>query len=227
MFAWGTEMLKQPKLKRIFGAAFATGVASLVLSATTANAITYNINFAIGDAYSYDQDTGITTTGSNTTTVTGHIVTDDTLGALSAANFVSWDFTITDSTSSHSLSSSWIGANSSAPSVYGLNLFSASSTEITVVFPTAQWLFQNFDGQISRTVYGSANTLGVDDLNVDNTGVNSYSLIPASTTGGYIFGSVANPSATPLPAGLPLFTTGLGVLGLLGWRRKRRAVAAT
>jgi hypothetical protein len=28
---------------------------------------------------------------------------------------------------------------------------------------------------------------------------------------------------TPLPATLPLFATGLGVLGLLGWRRKRKA----
>jgi hypothetical protein len=31
------------------------------------------------------------------------------------------------------------------------------------------------------------------------------------------------PVATPLPAALPLFATGLGGLGLLGWRRKRKA----
>jgi hypothetical protein len=29
----------------------------------------------------------------------------------------------------------------------------------------------------------------------------------------------------PVPASLPLFATGLGVIGLLSWRRKRRAVA--
>jgi hypothetical protein len=29
---------------------------------------------------------------------------------------------------------------------------------------------------------------------------------------------------TPLPAALPLFATGLGALGLLGWRRRRKAV---
>src|SRR5262249_34763776 len=29
--------------------------------------------------------------------------------------------------------------------------------------------------------------------------------------------------ATPIPAALPLFATGLGALGLLGWRRKRQA----
>jgi hypothetical protein len=32
--------------------------------------------------------------------------------------------------------------------------------------------------------------------------------------------------ATPLPAALPLFATGLGLTGLLGWRRKRKASAA-
>jgi hypothetical protein len=31
--------------------------------------------------------------------------------------------------------------------------------------------------------------------------------------------------ATPLPAALPLFASGLGALGLLGWRRKRKAAA--
>jgi len=32
-------------------------------------------------------------------------------------------------------------------------------------------------------------------------------------------------TATPLPAALPLFATGLGGLGLLGWRGKRKAQA--
>lgn len=32
--------------------------------------------------------------------------------------------------------------------------------------------------------------------------------------------------ATPIPAALPLFATGLGALGLFGWRRKRKNTAA-
>jgi hypothetical protein len=32
-------------------------------------------------------------------------------------------------------------------------------------------------------------------------------------------------SATPLPAAMPLFATGLGFVGMLGWRRKRKARA--
>jgi hypothetical protein len=35
----------------------------------------------------------------------------------------------------------------------------------------------------------------------------------------------ALPSATPIPAALPLFASGLGALGLLGWRRKKKAAA--
>jgi uncharacterized protein (TIGR03118 family) len=37
-----------------------------------------------------------------------------------------------------------------------------------------------------------------------------------------LFGAI---TPTPLPAALPLFATGLGALGLLGWRRKRKAIA--
>jgi len=37
--------------------------------------------------------------------------------------------------------------------------------------------------------------------------------------------NVANPPSTPLPATLPLFAAGLGGLGLLGWRKKRKNAA--
>jgi hypothetical protein len=41
-------------------------------------------------------------------------------------------------------------------------------------------------------------------------------------TGGEIRGILTE---TPLPGALPLFATGIGALGLLGWRRKRKAQA--
>lgn len=36
---------------------------------------------------------------------------------------------------------------------------------------------------------------------------------------------IAGTGATPLPAALPLFASGLGALGLLGWRKKRKPLA--
>jgi PEP-CTERM motif len=36
-----------------------------------------------------------------------------------------------------------------------------------------------------------------------------------------------NATATPLPATMPLFATGLGLVGMFGWRRKRKVGAAT
>lgn len=50
---------------------------------------------------------------------------------------------------------------------------------------------------------------------------------PNIAAGGVVeFGHVVAPDfATPLPAALPLFATGIGALGLLGWRRKRRSAA--
>jgi hypothetical protein len=48
----------------------------------------------------------------------------------------------------------------------------------------------------------------------------------ANTSNGFFADNEEAPIVTPLPAALPLFATGLGALGLLGWRRKRKAVAA-
>jgi hypothetical protein len=41
----------------------------------------------------------------------------------------------------------------------------------------------------------------------------------------FYFGDANGPNAAPLHAALPLFATGLGALGLLGCRRKRKAQA--
>jgi hypothetical protein len=74
-------------------------------------------------------------------------------------------------------------------------------------------------------VYDDSRTVAVGDTFV------SYILrvagdlegLPPEYSGDFV---VAVAATTPLPAALPLFATGLGALGLLGWRRKRKAQAA-
>jgi hypothetical protein len=52
----------------------------------------------------------------------------------------------------------------------------------------------------------------------------SYSSVLSAQGGdpSYVF---TPPPGVPLPAAFPLFATGLGMMGLLGWRRKRKALA--
>jgi hypothetical protein len=60
----------------------------------------------------------------------------------------------------------------------------------------------------------------------DASGVATFGIgIIASTslTNANFIGDIGTVTVTPLPAALPLFATGLGGLGLLGWRRKRKA----
>jgi hypothetical protein len=57
------------------------------------------------------------------------------------------------------------------------------------------------------------------DLDSGWAGADQHLLVNNFTVNGDVL-------ATPLPAAFPLFATGLGALGLLGWRRKRKAQAA-
>ena len=43
--------------------------------------------------------------------------------------------------------------------------------------------------------------------------------------GPYVYDADDNLQAIPLPAALPLYGTGLAVMGFLGWRRKRKEAA--
>jgi hypothetical protein len=83
--------------------------------------------------------------------------------------------------------------------------------------------------------YYNGSTLVLDNIgytgfigNFELTGISLASYyFGDSAPGGYIFdtngGLSITPAATPLPTTLPLLATGLGVLGLVGWRRKWKA----
>ena len=52
------------------------------------------------------------------------------------------------------------------------------------------------------------------------------SVLFGSSANSFEYTFAADPTATPLPAALPLYAAGVGVMGLLGWRRKRKLSAA-
>ena len=56
-------------------------------------------------------------------------------------------------------------------------------------------------------------------------GQTRFGVAVQAVTGDELLTSVST-QVVPLPGALPLFVTGLGLMGLLGWRRKRKAQAA-
>jgi hypothetical protein len=93
----------------------------------------------------------------------------------------------------------------------------ANSVEVyyTITLPSSTFsVLAGGSPAVSLTLQGPG--LGVLGTTPFNAAALDFSTITIDT------GTVA---ATPLPAALPLFATGIGGLGFLGWRRKRKAQA--
>ncbi len=103
---------------------------------------------------------------------------------------------------------------------------SGSSDSFTIArdytFSTNTLYHVDMMASLSGAVYGS-NTLSLSafidpSFTIDGPNAGDY---------GIFFSDGFGPSPVPIPAALPLFTTGLGALGLLGWRRKQKSAALT
>jgi len=106
------------------------------------------------------------------------------------------------------------------PNPYSLYLWNGS----TFVFDTtlaALTLFDFAPGGVSEF-----EILGIDpSLGLDPNNATDFVTQLTFTADGTFTGTMTPIEATPLPAALPLFATGLGAMGLLGWRRKRKVAA--
>ncbi len=96
-------------------------------------------------------------------------------------------------------------------------LFNLYDNDTGVYLQGGQQVTNTLDGWLSTfALLGSEQLQGIwigEGLAGGNTGADSLTVNSLSV------------SATPLPAALPLFATGLGALGFLGWRRKRKVGA--
>jgi hypothetical protein len=116
---------------------------------------------------------------------------------ITAADFVSLSYTSSDLNFT-------IPASSSPFLAGGLDADGAIATGGVII--AANSIFAAIPG-----VFFAHNGGGSTDIGT------SFTFTPASA------GTNPAPDPTPLPAALPLLATGLGALGLLGWRRKRKS----
>ena len=112
---------------------------------------------------------------------------------------------------------------------------SASSTDASTTFTQqggGDWLVGGTSPAIATyTLLASiSSTSAITGIFLD---VFNNSTLPADgpgrqpVNGNFVVSEFAlDATTTPLPAALPLFATGLGALGVLGWRRKRKNAAA-
>jgi hypothetical protein len=150
-----------------------------------------------------------------------------------------------------------VGGTSSASAVYitgysGFNLYAPYPYTFPISSPL---LVTNSDPSFDSFTVDAAGNLtaasfrgkGVYDINGDyvylsitydgpGSGTNVAGLFqyilpssgPIEQTGGdFGNGDYTTVSSTPLPAALPVFAAGLGAIGLLSWRRKRKNAAAS
>jgi hypothetical protein len=182
------------------------GLIACVALVAPAQAATYNIDFVDG-VY--------TISGSITTNGTSPVAAADISAySLSFINTGSTIFTLTNS-----------NAAPSTPLINGSDL-TTTSTTISFNFgdgsAPGSAFFQG-SGADSADSIGFYNKFSADlttgEIEIGTPGNADILLYPS---GDVVLGSV---STTPLPAAFPLFGTALGMMGLLGWRRKRKDTA--
>jgi hypothetical protein len=194
------------------GAVVLAAAIALSSSPSQATTITYDIDLSVGS------------TGS----VTGTITTDGALGLNFVPNsdFIAFDLLLNDGTTTATISS----ASTFGVSQGGLGLLLPPP-----FFGDSSGIGYNFASNIDLTLSTATASLSFCSSPTPSAPCNSAPNISLQIGSDPLL-STSEPReiveigtaaiATPAPASLILFWTGVGGLGLLGWRRKRRAQAA-
>ena len=182
------------------------------MSQASASSITYNVDILSG-----------------TQSIVGTITTDGATGNLLLSDITAWDLVGTQTGGATvTMLGPNVGDTDEGPGPTGLV---ATATTLSFLFESTTLGWIGFDGGTdSDSVHGGHLALAdAGDLSptFDPAGpsvdveVNSGPSVSTLPTTDLIGTAV-----TPLPAALPLFATGLGVMGLFGWRRKKKAAIA-
>jgi hypothetical protein len=206
-------MTKFGLLGAIFAGAMTVGSATFC-QASTINFDDVSAPLSGAGVTSYLSGYGITYTGAGTPYILAYIAGGNPFFPVSAPNYfavggTAWTLSFSDSLNAMSFTVPGTG-NSSTMAAWSATAYSAANVQLDQVgnpfitgFNSSAHTYTLTGPDIayvvfSETVGSAGNYLAFDNLTI---------------------------VATPLPAALPLFATGLGALGLLGWRRKRKQVA--
>jgi hypothetical protein len=152
--------------------------------------------------------------------IVGTIVTDGTIGAIKDSNLVSYSLTLSEGSYSALITGSQPSSSSNLNGISWASTTSAGGLYFDFG-PGSQYFFLGDPGASSPSwvcFTGSGSGCGHGDIEMRINGS------PLFESGSFYQGSTEIGQA-PLPAALPLFATGVAGLGLLGWRRKRKAQA--
>jgi hypothetical protein len=194
-----------------------TAVAAVFASATPSNGLTFDFSF-----------TNSGTPGTTAGTVTGEIfgLTNNTTSAATAIIINGYPSALGDIHKPINLFSYPLIAGN--PNSIATNSFTVSGGQITAVdfyadgqcLPSAPCGYAPLFLYLVSATSSSSYVFGASD---PLTGISNGAVVSDSITFASASPSVA---ATPLPAALPLYATGLGALALLRWHRKRKAGVA-
>ena len=150
----------------------------------------------------------------NGDSITGTISTNGNTGPIAITDILDWNLTVSVGGHSGTLTGPFSGGNSSPALSSGAPL-SATTTGLFFDFNASDQFFSIAESGVPTVVglFSVTSTMAPFVFVAVATDVDLISVGAENT-------QIAS-TATPLPAALPLFATGLSALGLLGWRRKR------
>ena len=149
-------------------------------------------------------------------------------GDVTSGSFTSFSYSLFGNNGSNTYTTSGVALGGASVLLGSGSLVSGTATfGAQTQFPKLSAYLQHNSGSCRR-IFSAPNpfynTLFLDVTHVPNMVILSGSNYLIGGGGGSA--DFGNSVPTPAPAALPLFATGIGAIGLLGWRRKRKALIA-